>query len=372
MRLLQFTLSFFLVLAVAAEPVPLALNHLQHIGTHNSYKPELSAPLQEFWQSRFPAELAKIDYGHPPLAAQLAMGIRQLELDLLLDNSGNKFSQPLAEQLSKTIILSNAEREALAQPGIKVLHMPDIDFQSHCQLLQQCLAQLRQWSSTNPSHFPILILINIKETASPLPGATAVDVWQPEDYRQLDALLLAELGAERLLRPDDVRQPGLTLRDSVLQHGWGELAPWRGRFFFVLDGPASQLAAYRQGYPSLSGRVMFGDYPADSAEAAILLRNDPVANFEEIRQLVESGFLVRTRSDDIGKLQAEPDRFSQAIASGAQFISTDFYPGAPQQRPQQLAVIFPEQRFSRCHPFLAVTPCELPVDVTTTKHTYTE
>lgn len=372
MRLLYFIVILFAASAVAAEPLPLALNQVQYIGTHNSYKPVLSAPLRAYWQKQAPADLAKIDYGHPPLTAQLALGIRQLELDLLLDNSGRKFSQPLAEQVANLPMLTPAEREALAQPGIKVLHMPDIDFQSHCLSLKQCLGQLRQWSDANPAHLPVLILINIKETASPVPGATPVEVWQSEDYQQLDALLMAELGADRLLRPDNVRQPGLTLRDSVLQHGWGELASWRGRFFFVLDGPVSQLAAYRQGHASLSGRVMFGDYPPDSAEAAILLRNDPIQHFNEIRQLVTTGFLVRTRSDDIGKLQAEPGRFSYASASGAQFISTDFYPGAPQQRPQQPAVIFPEQRFSRCHPFLVVSPCELPVDVAITKHTYTE
>ena len=55
-------------------------------------------------------------------------------------------------------------------------------------------------------------------------------------------------------------------------------------------------------------------------------RNDPVAQEEEIRALVEEGFLVRTRAD-AGTAEARRNdtrRRDRAIATGAQLISTDY------------------------------------------------
>lgn len=38
------------------------------------------------------------------------------------------------------------EDERYAQPGFKVMHVPDFDFRSSCVLLAECLAELRAWS----------------------------------------------------------------------------------------------------------------------------------------------------------------------------------------------------------------------------------
>jgi len=76
---------------------------------------------------------------------------------------------------------------------------------------------------------------------------------------------------------------------------------------------------------------MFGFYPEDAAEAAIFNIQDPVAEGDTIRRLVGAGFMVRSRADantvearthDLGRLNA-------AVEAGAQIISTDYYPGAP-------------------------------------------
>jgi hypothetical protein len=77
--------------------------------------------------------------------------------------------------------------------------------------------------------------------------------------------------------------------------------------------------------------MMFGLYDAAEPEAAVFNIQDPKAEETRIKELVAQGFLVRTRSDadtrearqhDLGRLQA-------ALRSGAQIISTDYYPGAP-------------------------------------------
>jgi len=54
--------------------------------------------------------------------------------------------------------------------------------------------------------------------------------------------------------------------------------------------------------------------------------NDPVEGFARIQELVKAGFLVRTRADsDTAEARANDTRSrDQALASGAQFISTDY------------------------------------------------
>jgi hypothetical protein len=60
-------------------------------------------------------------------------------------------------------------------------------------------------------------------------------------------------------------------------------------------------------------------------------RNDPVGSQKEIRRLVAAGFMVRTRADaDLVEVRAKDrGRFESAVASGAQWISTD----APEELP---------------------------------------
>jgi hypothetical protein len=54
-------------------------------------------------------------------------------------------------------------------------------------------------------------------------------------------------------------------------------------------------------------------------------RNDPQAAHDEIRRLVEAGFLVRTRVDAGLEEPRRGDlgRFERAMSSGAQLLSTD-------------------------------------------------
>ena len=66
--------------------------------------------------------------------------------------------------------------------------------------------------------------------------------------------------------------------------------------------------------------------------------NDPVRDFERIRSLVRQGFLVRTRADaDTIEARAnDPTRREKALASGAQFVSTDFAESRPELSPYRV------------------------------------
>jgi hypothetical protein len=72
---------------------------------------------------------------------------------------------------------------------------------------------------------------------------------------------------------------------------------------------------------------MFANLPAGEPGAAILIVNDPVADFEKIQGLVADGYIVRTRADaDTAEARSgDTRRRDRAFASGAQLVSTDYY-----------------------------------------------
>jgi membrane-associated phospholipid phosphatase len=112
----------------------------------------------------------------------------------------------------------------------------------------------------------------------------------------------------------------------VLAGGWPSLAEARGRVFFALDEGAEKVAAYAAGRPSLEGRAMFVNTDEASPAAAYLTLNDPVAQQDRIRAAVAAGFVVRTRADaDTREARSgETTRRGAALASGAQYVSTDY------------------------------------------------
>ena len=372
----MLAVALWAALTMAAAPLPdCKLNQARWLGSHNSFKPVLPAAYYEALAARLQQpdgtaakerarqKLQSLRYGHASLTSQLNSGLRLLELDFLKDDAGGSFARPLFGAELKQALQPQIQQDlsaryfpaTLTQPGFKVLHLPDIDFASHCAEARDCIAALAQWSKTNPGHWPVLIVINVREQGAGayLPAdvaahATKVAPWQAQDYQALEQLWLDGLGRDRLLTPDDVRQVPLSLAASLRQYGWPTLKQAAGRFVLLFDGSPAQLALYRAGYPSLQGRLMFGNYPADTDEAAILVLNDPASQQAEITSALAQGLLVRTRSDEGNVLH--PARFTLALKSGAQFISSDFYSGAPQGEPAQQFRL-PDRPFTEafCH-----------------------
>jgi hypothetical protein len=75
---------------------------------------------------------------------------------------------------------------------------------------------------------------------------------------------------------------------------------------------------------------MFSFYNETAPEAAIFNIQDPKPEFARIQRLVKAGFIVRSRADADTREARNHDlsRFEAAVTSGAQIISTDYYPGA--------------------------------------------
>ena len=85
--------------------------------------------------------------------------------------------------------------------------------------------------------------------------------------------------------------------------------------------------------------------------AAILVMNNPLGAIDEIKERATEGFLVRTRADadTVEARSADDTRMRAAFASGAHFISTDYY--VPDERLESdYRVRFPEGGYARQSP----------------------
>lgn len=345
--------SYMAIVACSVMAAP--LNHYQLIGSHNSYKQGLF-PVVERWLEQHHANYAtQFRYSQISLNEQLQAGLRQLEIDVVADPKGGHHANPWAEQYFATRLLKDEQRAALRQPGFKVLHIPGIDFSSECIAFSDCLARLKRWSEQHPGHFPLMIMLNAKETQpdfvkQPLPVA-----FDKAQYEALDSLIVQQLGREKLFVPDDLRGSHDSLRNALLQQGWPDLNELKGKFIFVFDANSEQAELYRNEHKNLRGRSMFSSYAATEDEAAIIIANDPIEQQRQIQQWVKQGFLVRTRADaDFNSSNAQREaRFDAAQSSGAHWISTDFYPGSPEFSRYQYEVKFDDKHLVRPNPLFS-------------------
>ncbi|MFS1704665.1 Ca2+-dependent phosphoinositide-specific phospholipase C [Alteromonas sp. AMM-1] len=348
-------MRFFSLIGLCLLPVlarSATLSDYQIIGSHNSYKRALPPSLFAQLQSEHPRLAQQINYHHPTLAAQLALGLRQLEIDVVNDPEGNQYDTPeMARQLNEQW-LTTSERQALAQPGFKVLHIPHVDVLSHCVVFKECLNQLKNWSNSNPQHFPIMVMLNAKENQPGFVSSPEPAPFTAKSYQALDAEIRLVM-QDKLVTPDAIRGEFNQLSEAVRRAGWPDIDSLRGKFIFLFDANPSQRDLYAQGYPSLRGRSMFASYPSDSDEAAIMVRNEPNTQFAEIRKLIQQGFLVRTRAEaDFSATPAQMQaQFEAAQRSGAQFISTDFYHRSPQSQQTGHVVRFDDGALVRANPF---------------------
>jgi hypothetical protein len=343
----------------------LRMNEIQVIGTHNSYHRELSKPERAAFDAIFagaPIYDALLAYSHASLPNQLGrQGARGMELDLYPDPTGGLYANPLLRQRLAAGPLTDPE---WYRPGIKVLHTEDLDYNSTCIRLVTCLNLVRSWSRDNPGHVPLLILLELKLTdviAAALGGVT-VPPWDGAALDALDAEISSVFRRSELITPDDVRRPGLTLEQSVLQRGWPSLRSARGRVMFLMDNdPGAISAAYTSGRPSLQGRVLFTNSRPGSPDAAFVKRNEPTAaNLEQIQGLVRGGYVVRTRSDEplSTVLSRDETRLRAALESGAQLVSTDFPEvGMSARYHRDYVVALPEGGPARCNPVIRPRGC---------------
>ena len=307
------------------------LNQIQVIGTHNSYHIVPAPAILELVATGSRRQAEGLDYSHRPFAEQFSdLGIRQIELDVFADPKGGLFAEPALRKMAKARGKDpgpdpNADGR-LRKPGLKVLHVQDVDFRTRAATFVDALKQVRAWSKAHPRHVPILIMVELKD------GAMFGLPTQPVKFGRaeldgVDAEILSVFDRSEVLTPDRVRGPSATLPEAIRSRGWPELETVRGLVLFALDNEGAIRDRYVEGHPALKDRLMFVTADSPTApEAAWFKVNEPVKEFDRIQRLVRDGFLVRTRADTDTRQSRANDgaQRDKALASGAQFISTDY------------------------------------------------
>jgi hypothetical protein len=338
-------------MAWASEP---RLNQIQVIGTHNSYHIAPAPAVQGLIAAVARRQAEGLDYTHRPLSEQFSrLGIRQIELDVFADPKGGLFAEPSSRRtLRKQGKDPGPEPDLqgqLRKPGLKVLHVQDVDFRSTAPTFVDALRQVRAWSRSNRRHVPILVLVELKDEA--IFGLPTQPVkFGSAEIDQVDAEILSVFDRAEILTPDRVRGRFATLPEAIRTRGWPALEESRGLVLFALDNEGPVRDRYLDGHPALQNRVMFASVAPAHPAAAWFKINDPIKDFDRIQQLVRQGFLVRTRADaDTRQARAnDVTQRDRALASGAQFVSTD-YP-EPDRRFSDYCVRLPDGVVARSNP----------------------
>ncbi|MDA1073669.1 MAG: Ca2+-dependent phosphoinositide-specific phospholipase C [Proteobacteria bacterium] len=293
--------GILLSISLHAHADEIRLNQIQVVGSHNSYKLAMDAQHFAALSADNPATAASLEYWHIPLADQLDLGLRKLEIDVFYDPQGALFGRNRAQ--------------AGHASDFAVLHVQNLDERSVCINLVACLQNLRTWSDANPRHAPVFVSFNAKDQAIEREGFLRPLQFDDQAWVNIDAEIRSVLG-DRLLTPEDVFDNGALT--------WPLLDETRGRFVMILDEGGDKRAAYANNWMS---RAMFANFAAEHPGAAIMIINDPIIDFEHIRSMVERGYIVRTRADadTLEARSGQTKRRDQAFASGAQLISTDYY-----------------------------------------------
>jgi hypothetical protein len=335
------------------------LNEIQVVGTHNSYHMEPSPAEKALRSGSGAIDESTLEYSFAPLPWQLDReDVRQVELDIWADPDGGLYAAPRLRALAG----GGPYAPAMARPGIKVLHVQDYDYRTTCLTLVTCLRGVRSWSDGHRGHVPIAVLLELKDLALPpeIPAALPL-AWTSERMDAIDAEILSVFPRHRIVAPDDVRGSHATLDAAVRHGGWPTLADSRGKVMFLMDNGEPYRSRYLVGRPALRGRILFTNSVPGQPDAAFVKENDPTgANLERIRDEVRRGYVVRTRADvDTRQARADdPRQRRQALASGAQWVSTDYpAPGMAARFGSSYTVRLPNRLPARCNPVNAPPGC---------------
>lgn len=373
-------------------PKDLKVNQIQVLGTHNSYaKPvdpkvlklatgimdkfkdsyfdKMSAEEKAKFQEYHPNGLdfaEALNYNHPDFNEQLNAGLRNLEIDVYYDPTGNRFTRPASYEVLKkqgVTDLAPFSTENLDKPGFKVMHIADIDFRTHYTTFKKALQALKNWSDNNPNHIPIFIQVEAKDSGLPLfPNAAEVLKFDKKAFDDLDQEVLSVLGRDKIIMPDDVKGKYNTLNEAVVHNNWPTVNDSKGKFIFTLlpssAGISNNESPYLDGHPSLKGRVMFIESSPGKDYSAFILYDNAIVRQNEIQKLVKEGYLVRTRSD-IETYEAKVNdrtRERAAFSSGAQIVSTDFFKKGNTYGTDYY-VTMPNGETARCNPVNSPEDC---------------
>lgn len=334
---MRLSLLLFLIfnfsLGFSQYPDSIKLNDIRILASHNSYKKKPDPRLIKFLD-KYRKKLGdannpdRMDYGHLNFEEQLNnYGIRGFELDVYYDPKGGRYQKRKINKFVKGL-KQNAKVPALDQPGFKMLHIADIDYETHYYTFKEGLAVLKKWSDEHQNHVPLFINMEIKMSN---PGdyskflhflgfkkALKVD---SVAWNALEKEILDIMPREKIITPKDFQGNYASVQERLEKEGWPSLNESLGKVFFIIDGNFDH---YYQSV--VNNPVMFNYDHEPQATTAFLKRNDPFDQPEKIRKETEM-YMCRTRTD-VETIEARKNDYSMyeaAMKCQAQIISTDFY-----------------------------------------------
>ena len=229
MTKLQAALPFFILLPLSAfgqqsdtlkQDQTLRINQIQVIGSHNSYHSGIAPSERKLIEQQNPKAMRALDYAHAPLADQLTVGVRQLEIDIYADSKGGRYSHPaIVSKVAEAGLPPDPDFDPLHEmdkPGFKVMHVLDVDQRSSCHTLIACLTAIRGWSQQHPQHLPIFILVETKQgREGAAPQAHQAEPFTSQTFDALDAEISSVFSANEMITPDQVRGSYDTLPEAI-------------------------------------------------------------------------------------------------------------------------------------------------------------
>lgn len=313
------------------------LNDVRILASHNSYKKKPDPKVLRFL-SRFKKQLGEdlnpiqLDYGHEKLIVQLdSFNIRGFEFDLAYDPNGGAYAKrrinyfiPGLKQKSKD--------SSLYEPGIKMLHIADIDYETNYTTFKEALFELKNWSLGHPNHIPLFVNLEIKKESpgdyskflncigfkkAPLTDTSIFEVIENE---------ISTVFADDsiIFKPQDLKRNFESIQQRLDNVGWPKLNDCLGKIIFIVDGDID--GYYTNEINKNDSCFMFIYTEPHNESCAFIIRNAPIGNEKEINDLSDK-YIVRTRTD-AGTIEArnmDYTKYQAAFESQAQIVSTDYY-----------------------------------------------
>lgn len=342
----------------------LKINQMQFVGSHNSYRLKTNPKILNFLfsiQSFLPDDLnpASLDYEHLTITEQLNdYGLRNLEIDIYNDPNGGQFSKRKLNAIVGESIEANIP--ALFEPGFKVLHIPDADYNTHNNTFKSAIQEIKNWSDAHQEHLPIFVYIEPKETSIenflPFLPFTSIIPYTLQSMDELDGEIKSIFGEnlENVFSPDEMIDNYPSLEAAALAKNWPTLKETRGKILFIIGGSDDFNKKYATNHPNLSNRACFLFSKPGKPEAAFLLENEAIKDKLKIESLVKKGYMVRTFTDNTN--EAKNNDYTKSIAalnSGAQILTTDYY--RPDERWSTYKFRLPNGATAQINPFTGET-----------------
>lgn len=279
------------------------INEISCIGTHNSYQlasvPSYCKLMEDISVVTFGLVSAeKPKFNSETLTEQFNVGVRSIELDI-------------------ETVVSDGEISFVCN------HSPVFDMTTTCYNFELALKEIAMWSDANPNHIPITIIIEPKTVFLPDGNMKYMNI---EYINAFDSLLRNVLGS-RLMTPADAMGDYASLKEMREADAWPTLKDAAGKILVLLHD-TTVTDKYIKQDESIKTQAMFPMLRYDDIDktyASFIIMNEPDDAKKHCEEVIgDRKLIVRTRADTFDDI--DEATVAQAIASGAQIVSTDYPP----------------------------------------------